>query len=124
MSSLTIIAIITFLIGIGLGQVRIVIAQQQQQQPQTNLTSTEKQLLSEGVSFQIHNMTFSHHTVPVNGIQIHYVIGGHGDPVVLLHGWPETWYSWHKVMPALAKNYTVIAPDFRAWGLFKTTNWL
>ena len=113
MSGLTIIAIIIFLIGIGLGQVRIVIAQQQQQ---TNLTFTEKQLLSEGVSFQIHNMTFSHHTVPVNGIQIHYVIGGHGDPVVLLHGWPETWYSWHKVMPALAKNYTVIAPDLRGLG--------
>ena len=46
----------------------------------------------------------------VNGTQIHYVIGGHGDPIVLLHGWPETWYSWHRVMPALAKNYTVIAP--------------
>jgi pimeloyl-ACP methyl ester carboxylesterase len=42
----------------------------------------------------------------VNGVQIHYVIGGHGDPVVLLHGWPETWYEWHKVM------YLVIA----RWG--------
>jgi pimeloyl-ACP methyl ester carboxylesterase len=38
-------------------------------------------------------MTFSHNTVSVNGIQMHYVIGGHGDPVVLLHGWPETWYE-------------------------------
>jgi pimeloyl-ACP methyl ester carboxylesterase len=47
---------------------------------------------------------------------LHYVIGGHGDPVVLLHGWPETWYAWHKVMPALAKNYTVIAPDLRGLG--------
>jgi pimeloyl-ACP methyl ester carboxylesterase len=44
------------------------------------------------------------------------VIGGQGDPVVLLHGWPETWYAWHKVMPALAKNYTVIAPDLRGLG--------
>jgi pimeloyl-ACP methyl ester carboxylesterase len=52
----------------------------------------------------------------VNGVQIHYVIGGHGDPVVLLHGWPETWYEWHKVMPALSKNYTVIAPDMRGLG--------
>jgi len=49
----------------------------------------------------------------VNGVQIHYVIGGHGDPVVLLHGWPETWYEWRHVMPALARNYTVIAPDLR-----------
>jgi len=69
-----------------------------------------------GNVFQIDNMTFSHHMATVNGIQIHYVIGGRGDPVVLLHGWPETWYAWHKVMPALAKNYTVIAPDLRGLG--------
>ena len=48
--------------------------------------------------------------------KLHYVIGGHGDPIVLLHGWPETWYAWHLVMPALAKNYTVIAPDLRGLG--------
>jgi pimeloyl-ACP methyl ester carboxylesterase len=52
----------------------------------------------------------------VNGIQMHYVMGGHGDPVVLLHGWPETWYEWRHVMPALAQNYTVIAPDLRGLG--------
>ena len=62
------------------------------------------------------NMTFSHHTTSVNGIQMHYVIGGQGDPVVLLHGWPQTWYEWRHVMPALAKNYTVIAPDLRGLG--------
>jgi pimeloyl-ACP methyl ester carboxylesterase len=69
-----------------------------------------------GTSFQIGNMTFSHGLVPVNGIQMHYVIGGHGDPVVLLHGWPQTWYEWRRVMPALARNYTVIAPDLRGLG--------
>jgi pimeloyl-ACP methyl ester carboxylesterase len=78
---------------------------QQQQQPQPNDNS-----------FELDNVTFSHNTISVNGIQMHYVIGGHGDPVVLLHGWPETWYAWHKVMPALAKNYTVIAPDLRGLG--------
>ena len=69
-----------------------------------------------GTSFQMGNMTFSHRTASVNGIQLHYVIGGHGDPIVLLHGWPETWYEWHLVMPALAKNHTVIAPDLRGLG--------
>ena len=69
-----------------------------------------------GNSFQMDNMTFSHHSTSVNGIQLHYVIGGHGDPVVLLHGWPETWYEWRHVMPALAKNFTVIAPDLRGLG--------
>jgi pimeloyl-ACP methyl ester carboxylesterase len=70
----------------------------------------------EGTSSQIDNVTFSHHIALVNGIQIHYVIGGKGDPVVLLHGWPETWYSWHHIMPSLSKNYTVIAPDLRGLG--------
>ena len=102
------------LIGIGLTKVQIGTAQQQQ--PQANLTSIEKQHLQDGVSFQIDNVTFSHHMATVNGIQLHYVMGGKGDPVVLLHGWPETWYSWHRVMPALAKNYTVIAPDLRGLG--------
>jgi pimeloyl-ACP methyl ester carboxylesterase len=86
------------------------------QQPQANFTSAEQQLLTEGNSFKIDNMTFSHNTASVNGIQLHYVMGGQGDPVVLLHGWPETWYAWHKVMPALAKNYAVIAPDLRGLG--------
>jgi pimeloyl-ACP methyl ester carboxylesterase len=82
----------------------------------SNLSSADNQTLSEGISFQIDNVTFSHHTTPVNGIQMHYVIGGHGDPVVLLHGWPETWYEWRHIMPDLAKNYTVIAPDLRGIG--------
>jgi pimeloyl-ACP methyl ester carboxylesterase len=70
-----------------------------------------------GISFLIDNTTFSHHMAVVNnGVQIHYVIGGHGDPVVLLHGWPETWYEWRHVMPALSKNYTVIAPDLLGLG--------
>src|SRR6478672_1163357 len=87
-----------------------------QQVPALNITSVEKQHLLDGISFQLGNVTFSHDTASVNGSTLHYVIGGHGDPVVLLHGWPETWYEWHLVMPALAKNYTVIAPDLRGLG--------
>ena len=84
--------------------------------PQSNFTSAEQQLLTEGNSFEIDNVTFSHHTATVNGIQLHYVMGGKGDPVVLLHGYPQSWYEWRHVMPALAKNYTVIAPDLRGFG--------
>ena len=47
----------------------------------------------EDLSFDIDNVTFSHHMASVNGIQLHYVTGGQGDPIVLLHGWPETWYE-------------------------------
>jgi pimeloyl-ACP methyl ester carboxylesterase len=83
---------------------------------QNHTAMAQQQPALEGISLDIDNMTFSHSTASVNGIQLHYVIGGHGDPVVLLHGWPETWYEWHRVMPALAKNYTVIAPDLRGLG--------
>lgn len=53
----------------------------------------------------------------VNNIKLHFVIGGQGDPLVLLHGFPQTWYEWHRIMPALAEHYTVIAPDLRGAGL-------
>jgi hypothetical protein len=100
--------------NIGLNPPQIALAQQQ---PQANLTSVEEQrLLMEGISFEIDNVTFSHHMASVNGIQLHYVIGGKGDPVVLLHGWPQTWFEWRHVMPALAENYTVIVPDLRGLG--------
>lgn len=61
-------------------------------------------------------ITFAHHTAAVNNVQLHYVTAGQGDPVVLLHGWPETWYQWRKIIPALAQRYTVIAPDMRGLG--------
>lgn len=60
--------------------------------------------------------SFTSQTATVNGVRLHYVIGGQGEPLVLLHGWPETWYEWHRVMPALAQRYTVIAPDLRGIG--------
>jgi pimeloyl-ACP methyl ester carboxylesterase len=60
---------------------------------------------------------FTSNTATVNGVQLHYVKGGTGNKVVvLLHGWPETWYEWHRVMPEIAKTYTVIAPDLRGIG--------
>jgi pimeloyl-ACP methyl ester carboxylesterase len=59
---------------------------------------------------------FTHQTAHVNGVHLHYVIGGQGFPVVLLHGWPQTWYEWRKIMPTLAEKYTVIAPDSRGLG--------
>lgn len=57
-----------------------------------------------------------HHTARVNDVLLHYVIAGRGEPVVLLHGWPQTWYEWRKIIPPLAERYTVIAPDMRGLG--------
>jgi pimeloyl-ACP methyl ester carboxylesterase len=60
--------------------------------------------------------TFTHHTAAANNVRLHYVTGGPGDPVVLLHGYAETWYMWRHIMPELAKGYTVIVPDLRGAG--------
>ena len=59
---------------------------------------------------------FRHETAGVNGVNLHYVIGGAGEPLLLWHGFLETWYCWRKVMSALAEKYTVIAPDMRGFG--------
>jgi len=52
----------------------------------------------------------------VNGVRLHYLIGGKGSPVVLLHGYAETTHMWIPIMPLLAKNHTVIVPDLRGAG--------
>jgi len=52
----------------------------------------------------------------VNGTRLHYVRGGTGDPLLLLPGWPETWWEYRKVMPELARRYEVIAVDIRGMG--------
>ncbi|MGB8086822.1 MAG: alpha/beta hydrolase [Nitrososphaeraceae archaeon] len=115
------VAIVSALIVMLLVTSSIVLHQQQitaqkQKQSVSNQTAFNIENPVEDLSFEMDNMTFSHHKATVNGIQMHYVIGGQGDPVVLLHGWPQTWYEWHHVMPALAKNYTVVAPDLRGLG--------
>lgn len=46
-----------------------------------------------------------------DGVRLHYVIGGQGPPVMLVAGFPQTWYAWRKVMPALARRHTVVAVD-------------
>jgi len=52
----------------------------------------------------------------VNGTSIHYVRGGSGPAILLIHGFPEDWYEFHHVMPVLAKKFTVIAVDLRGVG--------
>jgi pimeloyl-ACP methyl ester carboxylesterase len=59
---------------------------------------------------------FRNRYAEVDGVRLHYVVGGKGEPLVLLPGWPETWWTFHKIMPALAENHTVIAVDLRGMG--------
>jgi pimeloyl-ACP methyl ester carboxylesterase len=60
--------------------------------------------------------SFAHHTADLGDVRLHYVTCGSGPPVVLLHGWPQTWWEWRHIMPPLAEHYTVIAPDMRGLG--------
>ena len=59
---------------------------------------------------------FTNQYQELDGIKLHYVAGGEGTPLILLAGWPQTWWSFHKIMPILAKDYKVIAVDFRGMG--------
>src|SRR5437868_14134925 len=59
---------------------------------------------------------FSDHNATVHGIRLHYVAGGHGPAVILVPGWPETWWAWRKLMPGLAQRFTVIAVDTPGMG--------
>ncbi|MEW9556205.1 alpha/beta fold hydrolase [Nonomuraea sp. NPDC050783] len=60
--------------------------------------------------------TFRHEFADVDGVRMHYVTGGSGTPVVLVHGWPQTWYAWWPIMPALAEHHTVYAVDLPGLG--------
>ena len=61
-----------------------------------------------------------HHFADLGEVTIHYVTAGAGlgdrPPIVLVHGWPETWYEWRHVMPRLAAHHPVIALDMRGLG--------
>lgn len=59
---------------------------------------------------------FEHDFADLGDLRLHYVTAGSGPAVVLLHGWPQTWYMWRKVIPGLARHHRVIAPDLRGLG--------
>lgn len=59
---------------------------------------------------------FTKTQVTANGVSINLVHGGSGSPLLLLHGYPQTHVEWHKVAPALALHFTVVAPDLRGYG--------
>jgi pimeloyl-ACP methyl ester carboxylesterase len=61
--------------------------------------------------------TFASRYVDTGELRQHVVTGGDGPPLLLVHGWPQTWYAWRLVMPALARDFQVSAPDQRGTGL-------
>jgi pimeloyl-ACP methyl ester carboxylesterase len=61
--------------------------------------------------------TFTSRYIDTRELRLHAVIGGDGPPLLLVHGWPESWYAWRLLMPALARGLEVIAVDQRGMGL-------
>ena len=81
----------------------------------TNSIASGVPLNQPGLSPEVKKQ-FTSHYVRVNGVRLHYVMGGSGEPLLLIPGWPESWYAWRHIMPELAQNYTVIAVDPRGVG--------
>ena len=59
---------------------------------------------------------FKQDIIEVNGVNINYKIGGKGEPLLLLHGYPQSHVLWRKIAPLFAENYTVICSDLRGYG--------
>lgn len=60
---------------------------------------------------------FASHFIPVRDLNLHAVIGGKGSPLLLLAGWPQSWFAWRYMMLPLSRHFTVIAVDPRGVGL-------
>ncbi len=77
-------------------------------QPKPLTQPTEEFPLPEG---------FTGHFREIDGVNLHYVAGGQGPLALLVHGFGQTWYEWHQLMPLLARQFTVVAPDLPGLGL-------
>ena len=56
-------------------------------------------------------VTFTSRYVDAGDLRLHAVTGGDGPPLPLVHGWPQTWYAWRMLMPALARDFSAVAVD-------------
>jgi pimeloyl-ACP methyl ester carboxylesterase len=58
----------------------------------------------------------THRDVQLDGLRLHVAEAGAGDPLVMVHGWPQHWFTWRRLIPELATDYRVICPDLRGFG--------
>ena len=61
--------------------------------------------------------TFTSRYIDTGELRLHAVTGGDGPPLLLVHGWPQTWYQFRLIMPGLARDFSVVAVDQRGIGL-------
>ena len=65
---------------------------------------------------QIEGTAVTHRFINIDGNNIHIAESGEGEPLLMLHGWPQHWYMWKKQIPFFAKNFKVVVPDIRGFG--------
>lgn len=58
----------------------------------------------------------THRDVEVDGVRFHVAEAGAGEPLVMLHGWPQNWYMWRRLVEPLASRYRLVMPDLRGFG--------
>jgi pimeloyl-ACP methyl ester carboxylesterase len=73
-------------------------------------------LMFSALAGQAHAEAPKHNVAEVNGVKIHYLSAGKGDPVILIHGYTESSHMWLPLIAALSKDHLVIAPDLRGFG--------
>jgi pimeloyl-ACP methyl ester carboxylesterase len=83
----------------------------------SNITSLEESAVMDTQNTPATIAEVEHHTASVNGTILHYVsAGSNGSPILLVHGFPESWWTFHKLIPLLAKTHRVVAVDLRGFG--------
>jgi len=96
--------IIGVLFLIGTISIPSILGQSDEMKNNNNKRDTEhsqKYISSNIIEKYFNNNTLVHQKDFVNNVTLHYVIGGKGDPILLLYGWPETWYEWRHIIPKL-----------------------
>jgi pimeloyl-ACP methyl ester carboxylesterase len=68
--------------------------------------------------------TFTSRYIDTAEVRLHAVIGGEGPPLLLVHGWPQTWYQWRLVMPELARDFEVAANDVQTLVIDGSGHWV
>ena len=68
--------------------------------------------------------TFTSRYIDTGELRLHAVIGGEGPPLLLVHGWPQTWYQWRLVMPELARDFEVAADDVQSVVIDGSGHWV
>jgi pimeloyl-ACP methyl ester carboxylesterase len=69
----------------------------------------------------VDGVAVTHRYVDIDGLRVHVAEAGEGEPLIMLHGWPQHWWMWRKQIPHFAGRFRVIAPDIRGFGWTEAT---